>query len=206
MPARSARRVVLAALLVAGCAPDEPIRSYDLSKPADYKSSRPAQAADYRLVGAMFPADDPVWFFKFSGKADQIAKYEAEFDKVISSVRMNPDKDGEPQLPSFTTPADWVRTGRRVVRRMGIALPIEETLRFGPPEDPFEVTITQSGGGLAQNVGRWADQVGYRYSKSEELTKVTRHVTADGVKGVRVDVAGPKNPSAPRGPMMGMGQ
>lgn len=190
--------------LVAGCTRDETIQTYEIPKPAEYRSTARAEpVTEYRTLGAMFPADEPVWFFKFSGRADLVGRYEADFDRLIASVRLQPDRDGEPQLPQFTAPADWLRTGRRVVRRGGIALTIDETLRFGPADDPLEITVTRSGGGVGQNVARWADQVGYKYSKPEELSRAVRRVTADGVEGLRVDVSGPKNPAAGRGPMMG---
>jgi len=205
MPVRPLRCVWLAVWLAVGCGREDTITTYEIPKPAEYRSQVTSESPVYRTLGAMFPADDPVWFFKFSGRAESLARYEADFDRLLSSVRLNPDKDGEPQLPSFQTPPDWTRTGRRIVRRGGVSLPIEETLRFGPPEDPLEITITRSGGGVAANISRWADQVGYKYSKAEELMKVTRAVAGDGVQGLRVDVSGNKNPAAARGPLMGLG-
>ena len=50
---------------------------------------------------------------------------------------------------------------------------IYETLRFGPPEAPVEITLTRSGGSTLDNVGRWAAQVGLPQPKVEELPKVT---------------------------------
>jgi len=200
------RCLALAALFAVGCGADEPIRTYETLKPAEY-ASPPPPSPDYRLLGAMFPAEEPEWFFKTTGKAAQLAKYEAEFDKLLTSVRFVPDKDKVPQLPTFTAPADWVRTGPRTVRSGGIALQIDETLRFGPPDDPLEITVTQAkGGNTERNVSRWADQVGYRYTKYSDLKKVCQEVKGDGVVGLRVDAAGMKNPAAPRGPMSGMGR
>ena len=37
----------------------------------------------YRLLGAMVPADDPVWFFKLSGGTDDLTKVEAGFDEHL---------------------------------------------------------------------------------------------------------------------------
>jgi hypothetical protein len=208
MALRHPRCAALAALLAAGCAADEPIQTYDVPAAAKYDGQTPLKA-DYRLLGAMFPAGDPVWFFKFAGKADQVAKHEAEFDKLLQSVRLSDRRDphtGGPEAPTFEAPPGWRRLGARMVSRGGVTLRIYETVRFGPEDDPLEITLTRSGGGTLENVGRWAGQVGRPAPKVEQLASVSREfAAADGLKGLRVDLAGPKNPAGGGGPMMGKG-
>jgi hypothetical protein len=197
--------VPLALLALAGCGTEESIRTYDLPKAEKY-TAHETPPGEYRLLGAMFPADEPEWFFKFAGKAEQVAKYEAEFDKLLTTVRMVPpkkkDPHAEPDVPEFETPAGWIRTGPRVVSREGMPIRIQETLRFGSAEEPMEVTITYSRGSVLDNVGRWATQVGHPYPRSEELPRISRRVEAVGVRGLRVDLDGPKNPAAAGRPKM----
>src|SRR5436305_3969907 len=90
--AESSRRVrsavsaaVIAALagLAAGCGGGEDVQSYRVPKSteADRKAPPPAPeagAGEYRILGAMYSADDPTWFVKLTGPADRVARHEAE--------------------------------------------------------------------------------------------------------------------------------
>ena len=194
---------VLAALSAAGCGGGDGVQSYRVPKET---SARPAaapaneapkipQAAEYRILGALYPADQPVWFFKLTGTADQLAKLEADFDKLAASVKLQGDA-----VPAFDLPPGWTLTGPRSVSRGGITVTFEQTVRAGPPEAPVELTVSRSGGGVAGNVGRWAGQVGQPFDPADP-GKVTRPFDAAGGKALRVDVRGPQHPSG--GPMMG---
>ncbi len=155
-------------------------------------------AGEYRILGALFPADAPEWYFKFTGSTAQITTYEAEFDKLTKTVKLQADPTA---VPAFDVPAGWNRTGVRVVDRGGIQIKTDETLRFGSPAAPQEITITYiPGGGLGQNLERWAKQVG---ATDLAPDKVTQKFDANGVKGLRVDLRGPKNPTGGGGPFMG---
>ncbi|MDB5311110.1 MAG: hypothetical protein JWO38_5312 [Gemmataceae bacterium] len=182
------------ALLGAGCGSEDGIQSYKVPKNPDEGKT----ATEYRILGAVYPADSPVWYFKFAGTADQVAGHEAEFDKVAASVRLQADPTA---LPAFNLPAGWTKTGPRTVTRGPITTKIDETLRFGPPDAPQEVTITYvPGGGLVQNLDRWAGQVGIDFD-ADDVPRYTSPFDATGGKGLRVDLRGPKNPAS--GPMMG---
>lgn len=185
--------VVLAgvALFAAGCGSEEGVKSYRVPKSTDRETKPEPAGGDYRLLGAMFPADAPVWFFKFSGPADAVAKFAADFEKIAASVKLAPgDKP-----PEFTLPDGWKRGGPRegFVR-------VAETIK--PPDSPLEVTVTQSAGGVPANLERWVEQIGLRYGP-DAREKYTRPIDAAGVKGLLVDLKGPKNPATSRGPMMG---
>src|SRR5688572_15330190 len=78
--------VALGLLTQIGCGPSEEVRSYTVPKPNDPAAPEPSQG-DYRILGAMFPADKPAWFFKLIGKADALAAHEAAFEKFLASVK-----------------------------------------------------------------------------------------------------------------------
>jgi hypothetical protein len=158
-------------------------------------------AGDYRILGVLYPADAPVWYFKFAGTAAQVTANEAEFDKVAKSVKLQASPTA---LPTFDLPAGWTRTGPRTVTRGPVTTKIDETLKFGTPAEPLELTITYiPGGGLLSNLDRWATQLGVQNFEADDIPKLTKTIDANGVKGLRVDMRGPKNPSAKGGPMMG---
>ncbi|MBY0455903.1 MAG: hypothetical protein K2V38_01050, partial [Gemmataceae bacterium] len=160
-------------------------------KRADKDEPAPV-AGGYRILGGMFPADEPEWFFKLSGPADELAKFEADFDKLLASVSLPPKGP-----PTFDAPEGWkVGPGRAGI--------VVATIR--PPGDKYEVTVTSSTGGVFSNLKRWAtnpDQLGARSFTEADVPKVTRTVEAKGVKGLRADLRGPNNPAAKGGPMMG---
>lgn len=206
VPSRPVRRALRAAVLTAaglaaGCGGGDEVRSYKVPKTTD-RGDRPAAAVEGsggRILGAAFPADNPVWYFKLTGTPDELVKYEADFDKLIASVKLQ----GE-AVPAFTLPEGWTRGGPRDVSRGGVTVTFDETIKFGPPGSPLEVTVSRAGGGLQSNLSRWANQVGY--PAPFNTPAYTREIQADGVKGVRVDVKGPTNPSGGMRPPTGGGR
>ena len=193
---RPVRRVLLTAAvlslagLAAGCGGgDEGVRSYTVPRSSDRgekAGQAAAEAGDNRILGAAYPADNPVWYFKFTGTAADVAKYEADFDKLAASVKLQGDA-----VPAFALPEGWTLGGPRDVSRGGVTVRFEQTIRAGDSE----ITVSRAGGGLRENVARWARQVGY--PAPFNLPAYTREFQADGVKGVRVDVKGPVNPFPP---------
>jgi hypothetical protein len=174
-------------LALAGCGPSDQVRTYTAPKTPDAAKTEPG-AGEYRILGAMFPADNPAWFFKLIGKADQLAEHQVAFDQFLASVKF-PDGPGKP--PAYDLPAGWKSAGPRSIHA--------DTIRFGPADKPLELTVTPAMGGVNQNVQRWAGQLGT--TETEEATKEI--TTTAGAKGVRVDLTGPKNPAASGGPFMG---
>ena len=178
---------VLVACLAAGvlgCGGGDGIETHTAPK-AD---GGPGGASEYRILGAMYPADSPEWFFKMTGPADDLNKYDADFDKLLASVSLPPK--GEPK---FDAPEGWkVGPGRA-----GIVVATVKT-----PDGKYEVTITSSTGGVLPNLERWAvQQLGQKSFGPDDVAKVTKVVEAKGVKGLKADLRGPKNPGK-GGPMM----
>ena len=188
---------VVATILVAGCGPNDGVRSYSVPKTPEPKPNPPAvvdaapdakDGAEYRILGGMFPADDPVWFFKLTGKASAVADHEAEVDQLLASVRL---PAGGKDVPTWELPPGWKSGGKESIHA--------DTLLFGPADKPLKLTVTPAMGGVSGNVQRWAGQVG---APADDTSKYTRPIeTKTGTKGLRVDVTGPKNPVG--GPMMG---
>lgn len=196
--ARRARPAVVLAVLctAAGCGGGEGVTSYRAPKSTESTGRAPGPAGpaagaagaaggEYRILGAMYPADDPQWFLKLTGPADAVAKNEADFDKLAASFAL---PAGGSKVPAFTPPGGWRRAGPRSIHAETVRTP-----------DGLEMTVTASVGGVKANVDRWAGQVG-----AADAPDATRPFEAAGVKGLRVDLKGPKNPAAGgMGPMMG---
>jgi hypothetical protein len=179
----------LGLLTLVGCGSGEGIRSYTVPTTSERTGPVAADQGDYRILGAMFPADDPAWFFKLTGKADALAAHEAAFDKFLASVKF---PNGPDKPPAYDLPDGWKSEGPRAMR--------VDTIRFGPADRPLQLSVSSAGGGAKGNVQRWADQVG----SGADFARATKEITtAGGVKGLRVDLTGPKNPAGAGGPFMG---
>lgn len=188
------------ALLPAGCGGDDGVSKYNVPKTTEAGpkggtgggGGGDPTTGPYRILGGIFPADNPQWFFKLAGPTDDLTTYEAGFDKLLTSVSLPPGG-----APEFTTPDGWVRGPGRA----GI---VTATIRT--PDGKYEVTVTSSTGGVFGNLKRWATDPGQLGGKSfdaDDIARVTKPVEAKGVKGLRADVRGPKNPAAKGGPFMG---
>jgi hypothetical protein len=194
VPMLSPRVLPFALLFVAaasavGCGGGEGIKSYTVARQAEPTAKE--VAGPYRLLGAMVPAEDPMWFFKLSGPTDALTKYEGGFDQLVSSIRLK----GDDLPPDFTVPEGWKLGGPRP----GF-VPVAQTVKL--PDPALEVTVVKSGGGVVANLDRWVGQLGHKASPSD-LARFTKAVDAAGGKVLRVDIRGPKNPNAGGGPMMG---
>jgi hypothetical protein len=177
--------------LAAGCGGDE-VRSYKVTRGSD--KGAPAgpvapEGGEYRILGAIFPADQPAWFFKLAGPADAVARAEAGFDQMVRTVRF---PNGLGRQPTFTPPEGWKLGGPRE----GF-VPIAETVLLPADFGGLEVTVTASRGGVFQNLDRWAGQLGLSLPEAD-VPKYTREFDADQVKGLRADLRGPNNPNAKR--------
>jgi hypothetical protein len=184
-----------AAMVPTGCSPEPGVTKYEVPKTTELgkKSETPA-AGEYRLLGAMFPADDPEWFFKFTGTADEMTKNEAGFDELLKSVKLTGAG------PEFTPPKDW----KKGPGREGF---VKVFATATTPDGKNELTITQSRGGVGPNLGRWVGQIGLPPGP-KDVEKYTKTIeTTSGAKGLRVDLRGPNDPTTKRGgPMMPPGR
>jgi hypothetical protein len=177
-------------LALTGCGGEEPIQSYTVPRQPEPKRTT------YRILGAMVPDASPVWYFKFTGSEEDLAKHEADFDTFAASIK----HQAADKVPEFTLPAGWVNIGERTTTRMGITNRTDAVLKIGSKDAPLEVTVNFNDGGLVPNIKRWADQVDADYDANTLESLATPLATAGG-KGLRVDFRGPKNPAG--GPMMG---
>ena len=179
---------LFAAASVVGCGGGEGVKSYHAPRAA--VSTGKENTGPYRLLGAMVPADDPVWFFKLSGGTDDLTKYEAGFDELVKSIRYK----GEKVAPEFAAPAGWkVGPGRGDIVRATIT----------PPDSKLEVTVVASAGGVEGNLKRWVEMLGHAYRPGADEARFTKVLDAAGGAVRRVDIRGTKNPNAG---MMGKGR
>jgi len=191
--------VVVALSTLIGCGDSDKTKTYtvpkaDDAKPVDAAAAGVATPGNFRIVGAIFPSDEPQWFFKLGGKSDALTPYVADLEKMFKTVRF---PKGLKELPEWDLPAGWKNAGENRTKMAA------ETIQFGPADSPFLMTVTPAMGGMTANVARWAGQVGVKNFAPEKMGLYAKDIEAKNVKGLMVDMSGPNNPGmSPRPPMM----
>ncbi len=179
MVRRSIPALFLGLTLSAGCQP-EPITSYRV--PREHKPPP-------RLLGAIAPVGDSVWFVKLTGPAPEIAAHDKEFEAFVKSLRFADD----PKKPlTWTLPAGWREAGAAPVKP-GLAEQTRfATIRVGP--EALKLTISRLGreaGDILPNVNRWRkNDLNLPPLGEADLSRVTRELPVDGKEVTLVDMTG----------------
>src|SRR5947209_6933835 len=155
---------VLSALLT-GCREDEPIRNYQVSKPAAVLNAR--------TLAVMAPRSDRTWFFKMSGPPAEIEKHHAEFLKFVESAHFTQDS-AKPL--SWSLPPAWQEESAPG-NEMRFA-----AFRVSPADSSLETTIAYLGPDASplDNVNRWRGQLGLRPVLEADLPSITKEIRVDG--------------------------
>lgn len=157
-------------VFIAGCE-QEPIQTYRVQRPKT------------RLLGAIIPRADKVWFVKMTGSAEATADAQPAFDAFLASIKF---KDDENQPMSWTLPNGWTQEERRSQLRYAT---IRATLGL-----ELTVVAMPEGQSKLANVNRWRKQMGLNAIKESQLKDVCREMEIGGVKNAtRVDMTGAVN-------------
>ena len=198
--ARSGRCIVFVAILaIAGCGESDAVRVQDEQAPTKpIVPPIPAEQKKFRTLAAMVPADGKEtgpswWFFKVSGPAATIVKYEMDFNKLVDTISASANEHNPItwELPKGWTRQDAPPGGMRFA-----------TLKS--PGDEVELSVTRFGGAVLANAQRWWGEL-WGKDKAQELTvaMMSEYVQQRTVKGrliLTVDMSGPNEP--PKRPMM----
>lgn len=133
--------------------------------------SGPAQGdlPPQRVLGAIVPGEERVWFFLLMDEADRVAPHKEAFDELVLGTRLvrdgmlaaappasSPPHPGSAEDMAWKAPTGW-ELQAEAAGSMRLAT-------FRAPDSPgVEVTITRfpgSVGGLLANVNRWRGQLG----------------------------------------------
>jgi hypothetical protein len=170
--------IVCAALLLAGCQEQEPIRSYDVPK----ETIAVGPPEKQRLLAVMVPRENHVWFFKLMGNEQAVGEQAPVFDRYLASVRFT-DQEREPLR--WTVPEGW--------KQIPGAGELYARLRQDGKEPALEITVTKLPPGAKDprsNIDRWRGQLGLGPIGDDELNKLVGNVKVDGVESTRVDFLG----------------
>lgn len=135
--------------VLSGCGPSDPIVTYTIptAVPDQLKPGKD------RMLAAMVPHDDQVWFFKMTGPEAAIATVEDSFREFVREVQFD---DGTPLLDPL--PEGWRRGGDKPMRFA--------TIDIDTPERQLNISVSKLSrqpdwdGQVKANVNRWRGQLG----------------------------------------------
>lgn len=185
-------------LFSTGCA-DEPISSYTAPRPDGQKQEAfvppkldlPPMAKNDsggasgspRILGAVITDKGTNFYVKLTGPSETLDKFAAQFDQFVASLKFT----GKNESPfSWTLPEGWKPGKGNQFSLAAFALPVEGR--------PIEVTISQAGGPLLDNINRWLGQVGRSPVSDAGFVEVAKATEIDGRKAYRVDLKGEAKP------------
>lgn len=175
-------------LLLTGCT-DEPIRNYKASRPDGQKQEAfipPMGKADLggmqgtpRMLGAVIVDRGTNYYVKLSGPSDILEPFTSQFDQFVHSLKFT----GKADAPfSWTLPEGWKPGKGTQFSLAAFALPVEGR--------PMEVTISQAGGLLLDNINRWRGQVGLAPVTDAGLAETVKSTEIEGRKVYLLDLKG----------------
>ena len=169
--------VLFAVAAVAGCQ-QEAISTYRVPR---VPKSPP------RLLGAIAPAGESVWFVKLTGPAPEVALHEREFEQFIRSLKFSDD----PKAPlTWAVPAEW-RESAPI--KSGFAEQTRYATFFVGPEG-LKLTVSRLGkeaGAILPNVNRWRkNDLNLGPIAEADLASITRTVKVNDHPITLVDMTG----------------
>lgn len=174
-----------------GCQESESIREYAAPRDAVGPAlvAKKAAAVPTRILAAIIPRKEHVWFVKLMGPVAQLEKQGDAFLQLVQSLKFD-----NPEKPTFAVPAGWARDDSNANRYSTLKLPAD----LGPLEATIIALGPQAGSNL-ENVNRWRGQIGLGPITEAELPTSTKEIEVAGVKAVVLDATGPGGAGA--GPM-----
>jgi hypothetical protein len=179
---------VLAAVTFAGCQNQDEIRRYQVPRAAAPNEKTPA-----RLLAAMLPHQEQMWFFKMIGPEEAVGLHKAEFERFVSSVRFT----GKADAPlTWAVPEGWREEQQEINPKNLAGLRRFATFRVGPDDSAPEVTVLPlprlaEAGSVLANVNRWRGQLGQPPVTEAELGKVTTELKVGDAVATMVDITAP---------------
>lgn len=181
MSAHSFRRVVLCALVASmvGCDNVDPIVTYRV--PTEIPAE--LQAGQDRMLAAMVPSGDQVWFFKVTGPESAVASIESGFRDFVQGIMFD---GGSPVLDDL--PAGWKRGGEKPMRFASIDV--------DTPGKQLDISVSNLArqddydGFVAMNVNRWRGQLSLAESTDKWAQGKAMEVAAADGPAVWVDLVG----------------
>ena len=217
LPSTTHLWITLASVLMvlAGCNRPEPIVTYTIPTELPEQLTPPKD----RMLAAILPLGQKVWFFKVTGPENAIDVIDDEFKNFVTSIKF---QSGKPILDEL--PEGWRRGGNKAMRFASIDVTTEakqldiSISNLGRPAsaDPTSAENDAWNDYVAMNINRWRGQLGLEASDEKWAGAMPFQVTAADGQSAWFDMTGDMSssrsmsppfagggPFSSRGPMAG---
>jgi hypothetical protein len=166
--------------LLSGCGADE-IEHYRVQRMSEPQAAAAPQGASaQRLLGAVVPQEGGSWFFKLLGPVDEVGEQKEAFDAFLRSVRLHP---GAEKQITWQAPEGWHEDAGGGFRYA--------TFHIGSDEgEPLELSVSQAGGSVLDNINRWRGQIGLAPISESEMEDSTTRVPIGDATAIVIDETG----------------
>lgn len=200
-----------------GCGPQDAIQTYESPKSVQANQAQPAaQAAAEpetslapeqanepgRMLAAIVPDQDQLWFFKLLGAAEAVLPHSAGVEALFASIRPGDPAKGGLQ---WDTPEGWTVRGPEGMRLATLTPP-----GGGKSLELSVISLPSTGSledDLLNNVNRWRGQLGLPPMDAtalKEHAQGTKPLGLEGLQGaISVDLTGSIDPSTLMAPRAG---
>ena len=191
------------ALFVAGCEKPEGVAHYTVAKPVPLDplpakadphaglnlppKAKPTGEPTDRMLGAIVPHGDQVWFFKLLGPKDPVAAQTEAFTALLKSIQFS--AEGK---PAWTLPSGWQERSGPPPRFATLSIPSE-----GKPLETTVSVLPNSSDALS-NVNRWRGQLSLPPITAEQLADESTQVELADGKATFVNLLGHAAPGGMR--------
>jgi hypothetical protein len=165
--------LVLAMAVLSGCQEQDEIRQYKAPR-VEYPKGR--------LLGAIVPRSDFMWFFKLDGPPDAVAGQKDNFDAFIHSLKFT---GNEKDPVTWTVPDGWVQHPGDQMRFA--------TLSMRTNAKALDLTVTKldaKANTVLDNVNRWRGQLDLPKVDEQGLAKVVNKIKVENEDVTIVDIVG----------------
>jgi len=191
---RGCSLLALIGLALAGCGKPEEIEHYQVDKPeviaklfpqTDVPKAERPRASD-RMLAAIVPHGDQLWFFKLAGPGEAVGGQEPAFDQFIAGLEFG---DGASPPPQWKLPAGWHQQPGSDMRFA--------TISIDSAGKPLELSVTKlsrpadkDDDAILANVNRWRGQMGLKPIAADQLADETTRVKLAAGQAVVVKLVG----------------
>lgn len=168
---------------LAGCGGDQ-IEQYRVrrtsAEPTPAAATTAPSGSPQRLLAAIVPQEGQSWFFKLLGPADQVSEQKEAFEAFMRSVRLQADAE---KPITWEAPDGWHEHAGDGFRYA--------TFHIGSDDsEPLELTVSQAGGAVLDNLNRWRGQIGLGSISESEMKASTTSLSLGDVTAILVDETG----------------
>jgi hypothetical protein len=189
--------LLLAIAVCAACEPSEEIKTYTVertSPPGEPFVAEEVAGQLDRMLTAMLPVGDQVYFFKLVGKKPVVDRHREEFENFVGDVAKG---DAADKPITWVLPEGWTEKGPTEMRLNTVVVPDEA--------GDLEIAISSlplSGNWDAfveSNVNRWLDQLGQGELPRQTILNLTKQLKTGAGTATVIELAGVMKET---GPMM----